>query len=184
MNRVTLYHCNDVNRCIKFIEDDSYLIESMEDGIWLGNGMYFWDNKYNAKYWLDEKKKENTSLQYKIIKALVCIDRCLDLTDEDVLDELYQVWKEECETIFDYDCSQSNELGFILNRLFGREFGDDFSSEYDIIKVSGKYTKEHIIFEQNTRKNRKKSFKIRPTNTTKIIYNVKNKKCILSREEI
>ena len=39
-----LYHCNDSTRCQKFLQDHTYVIESQEDGIWLGSGMYFWDN--------------------------------------------------------------------------------------------------------------------------------------------
>lgn len=52
-----LYHCNDKTRCQKFLDNKKFMIESKEDGIWLGNGMYFWDNLSNAKFWYRKNNK-------------------------------------------------------------------------------------------------------------------------------
>lgn len=56
---IKVYHCNDKQRCEKFLKEDNYLIWSEEDGIWLGSGMYFWDNLSNAKYWKGEKNEKH-----------------------------------------------------------------------------------------------------------------------------
>ena len=183
MNQLTLYHCNDRERCKQFVKNGIDLIESREDGIWLGNGMYFWENLSNAKYWHQEKKKRNEMQQYLILKCLVCLDCCLDLTDGDVIDEIYKIWNVACQDVFGFKDSPTNELGFIINRLFSDEFGDDFSSKYDIIKVLGQYVVEHDIFKNNKKKNKNLN-KIRPTNAVKVIYSAKRKSCILSREVI
>ena len=53
-----LYHCNDLERCKKFVSDKNYMINSEEDGNWLGRGMYFWDNPSNYKYWLKVKQRK------------------------------------------------------------------------------------------------------------------------------
>lgn len=184
MNQLTLYHCNDKERCNQFLKHEMDLIESKEDGIWLGNGMYFWENLANAKYWRDQKEKKSRRLQYLIIKCLVCIDCCLDLTNQDVIDEVYEIWKEACQYVFGCSFSLNHEFGFILNRLFSDEFGCDFSSKYDIVKVLGQYGKEHPMFENNKEKNKNNLSKIRPTSAVKVIYSVKRKSCILSREVI
>lgn len=52
-----LYHCNKQEECLKFLNKQDYLISSQEDGIWLGKGMYFWDNISNARFWKREKLK-------------------------------------------------------------------------------------------------------------------------------
>ena len=48
-SNLVLYHCNDEKRCSRFVNSDKYMIVSHEDGSWLGQGMYFWDNLGNAK---------------------------------------------------------------------------------------------------------------------------------------
>ena len=67
---IIVYHCNDIERCDIFLEKKDYMIESKEDGIWLGEGMYFWDNYSNANYWLHEKERKDTQdKQFSIIKG-------------------------------------------------------------------------------------------------------------------
>ena len=50
------YHANESERCRPFLQNKINLIVSI-DREYLGNGMYFWDNKSNAKYWYFEKKE-------------------------------------------------------------------------------------------------------------------------------
>ena len=52
------YHCNDLERTKKFVENKE-LIMTQEDGYWLGKGMYFWDNLSNAHYWKKEKERKD-----------------------------------------------------------------------------------------------------------------------------
>ena len=45
--KVILFHSNESDKCKAFINNDVSLITSKngKDDIWLGDGMYFWDNK-------------------------------------------------------------------------------------------------------------------------------------------
>lgn len=70
-----LYHCNDSTRCQKFLQDHTYVIESQEDGIWLGSGMYFWDNATNANYWLKQKSRKQPEEKFEIVIAHVYMDQ-------------------------------------------------------------------------------------------------------------
>ena len=70
-----LYHCNDSTRCQKFLQDHTYVIESQEDGIWLGSGMYFWDNATNANYWLKQKSRKQPKEKFEIVIAHVYMDQ-------------------------------------------------------------------------------------------------------------
>ena len=73
---IIVYHCNDIERCDIFLEKKDYMIESKEDGIWLGEGMYFWDNYSNANYWLHEKERKDTQdKQFSIIKGNAIISK-------------------------------------------------------------------------------------------------------------
>lgn len=58
---IKLFHCNDRERVVKFVNDYNYLILSKhkDDENWLGDGMYFWDNYGNSIYWKKEKVKHN-----------------------------------------------------------------------------------------------------------------------------
>lgn len=69
------YHCNDSTRCQKFLQDHTYVIESQEDGIWLGSGMYFWDNATNANYWLKQKSRKQPEEKFEIVIAHVYMDQ-------------------------------------------------------------------------------------------------------------
>ena len=85
-----LYHCNDKTRCQKFLDNKKFMIESKEDGIWLGNGMYFWDNLSNAKFWYRKKQQKHDELL--IVQSNVYTDFLLDLTDLDVCNKMEQLW--------------------------------------------------------------------------------------------
>ena len=51
--KVILFHSNESDKCKAFINNDVSLITSKngKDDIWLGDGMYFWDNKGNVDWW-------------------------------------------------------------------------------------------------------------------------------------
>ncbi|MDM0558397.1 hypothetical protein QTH42_15620 [Clostridium perfringens] len=129
------YHVNDEYRCRRFVEDSNYIIES-DDTWWLGKGMYFWDNKGNANYWLAEKKRKNSNEKYIRTKSNLYIDEdiLLDLTDDEVLNLLMQLWKEYCKR---EKCKIKQPLGVRLDKLF--DFFDEELSELKVIKGTGYY---------------------------------------------
>lgn len=176
-----LYHCNDAFRCNKFINDASYLILSVEDGKWLGTGMYFWDNVGNAHYWKREKvrKSQNDSLNghtlYSIVQAGVYTDAMLDLTDIEVCEKVELIWEEYMKSI--NSSEKYVPLGAKLNTLF--ECFGFFQSNYSVVKVIGKYPlhSENHLFSYRLNRNNPEPF-----TAAKCIYNVKSADVIAERK--
>ncbi len=168
-----LYHCNDEKRCLQFLDLDTYMILSAEDGKWLGSGMYFWDNLGNAEYWKKEKRRKEPDKKYMIVKARVSLEEVLDLTDLEVCKELNIVWQKYKDVLG--ICSEP-ELGKKLNLLY--KSVPNFSNYYKVIKVLGRYVNTPLNeFVKYTPKSRK----VEPILSAKIIYNVKNSDAILER---
>lgn len=172
-----LYHCNDKTRCQKFLDNKKFMIESKEDGIWLGNGMYFWDNLSNAKFWYRKKQQKHDELL--IVQSNVYTDFLLDLTDLDVCNKMEQLWnkvyKENEIKIPKYKIT----LGVKLNYLY--DYYDMFKDVYQVIKVIGKYKKtpQNSFYKYDL-----DSRRAEPTTAIKCIYNVKNVDAIATREKV
>ncbi|WP_051196022.1 hypothetical protein [Clostridium paraputrificum] len=128
------YHVNDKERCLKFISDKSYIIIS-DDRCWLGKGMYFWDNESNAIYWKKEKDRKNPGVENIIVNSNIYINDeiLLDLTDEDVVNDLNDLWKAYCEKSGE---KMNQPLGLKLDKLF--DFFDELN-ELKVIKCIGDY---------------------------------------------
>ncbi len=174
---IVLYHCNDEKRCQRFLKSDTYMIISPEDGDWLGQGMYFWDNLGNAKYWEYNKQRKAPDVKHLIIKARVSLENVLDLTDIEVcksLDNLWNSLQAKYKGKPNYD--PKPRLGKKLNILY-KSF-PDFIENYKVIKVLGKYinTPPNGFIEYSPKEER-----IEPILSAKVIYNVKRKEAILER---
>lgn len=174
-SRAILYHSNKEIECEKFIKTSDYLIISnnSKDDIWLGTGMYFWDNQGNAKWWNKKQKNRNPNEKYMIVAANAVIDRVLDLTDYEVYNQMEQIWKALCKRAkLDPEKPLGNKLNYMFRVL-------DLDQQYDVIKVYGKYngTPNDGFFSFDV-----KSMKSEPTIAVKCIYSVKNSKCIIEKE--
>lgn len=173
--KAILYHSNEESKCKEFLSNDGFLIVSNNryDDIWLGSGMYFWDNLGNAKWWKSKQMQRNGSKIYTIVATNVVLERLLDLTDIDITEKFNELWNEVCEKIGE---TGNFGLGKKLNCLF-----DILALEktYDIIKVFGKYnrtTNEGFIrFDYGSKKPE-------PTLATKCIYSIRNADCIVEKE--
>ena len=55
--QVFMYHCGIKCKVDQFKKDNSKMLISNEDGIWLGSGMYL-DNQSNLEYWKNVKTKK------------------------------------------------------------------------------------------------------------------------------
>lgn len=132
-----LYHCNDKTRCQKFLDNKKFMIESKEDGIWLGNGMYFWDNLSNAKFWYRKKQQKHDELL--IVQSNVYTDFLLDLTDLDVCNKMEQLWNKVYKENEIKIPKDKITLGVKLNYLY--DYYNMFKDVYQVIKVIGKYKK-------------------------------------------
>lgn len=180
MGHTDLFHCNDQNRCNQFLEKGQ-MIYSTEDGHWLGSGMYFWDSLANALFWKKEKDRKDPENTHIIVKSCVSLERCLDLTDDEMVKNVYETWEDLSEKIKSKCEEEKKHLGVILNYLFDDKAfaGLPISREFSIIKTIGEYERfEDPLFFYNTRK------LPRPTNKHRIIYNVKNEDCILFSREV
>ena len=127
-----LYHCNDSTRCQKFLQDHTYVIESQEDGIWLGSGMYFWDNATNANYWLKQKSSKQPEEKFEIVIAHVYMDHMLDLTDIDICKNIETLWKTYKQKS-GLDTPDNETLGYKLNTLY--DYFPSFKEMYHVIKI-------------------------------------------------
>jgi len=182
--RIVGYHGNKKSKCLAFIK--SGVLISCDDSKWLGRGMYFWDNKSNADYWLKEKIRK-TELDCMedgaIIQALIDCDEMLDLTDQSVVEELNNVWVllRVRDKKFSYDAELGYKLNYILERI------EDFSS-ISVIKGIGDYRDYYrrkgddffILKDSRIIEDVKVLYCVRCSNAIieKIMEEVQNEKCI------
>lgn len=167
------YHVNDMERCSKFIEDNEYMIDS-NDTEWLGYGMYFWDNRANADYWVTQKKRKDNIDEISMVSSNIFIDKILDLTDIDQIKVFEKLWNEYCEK---EKCSKKQPLGVKLDRLF--DYFDILREGIKVIKVYGRYYKTpYIKFIPYDRKSKE----CEPIYHVKCIYLVKDNKYIVNRK--
>lgn len=171
-----LYHCNDLYRCNNFVNYKGFMIVSKEEGKWLGNGMYFWDNISNAMFWKEKKLRDNPYVSHSIIIANVFLDKLLDLTDLDVCTKMGVLWNTYVEKT-GIDKLENHELGFKLNILF-KTF-DIVNERYNVIKVYGKYnhTPDNKFWTYDLTRNY-----VEPISSVKCIYNVKSEDAIGEKE--
>ena len=54
--------------------------------------MYFWDNLSNARYWKNEKLRKKETTDIKIIKGTIFLEKMLDLTDEETVRYINDIW--------------------------------------------------------------------------------------------
>lgn len=172
-----LYHCNDKTRCQKFLDNKKFMIESKENGIWLGNGMYFWDNLSNAKFWYRKKQQKHNELL--IVQSNVYTDFLLDLTDLDVCNKMEQLWNKVYKENEIKIPKDKITLGVKLN--YSYDYYDMFKDVYQVIKVIGKYKKtpQNSFYKYDL-----DSRRAEPTTAIKCIYNVKNVDAIATREKV
>ncbi|WP_180542255.1 hypothetical protein [Staphylococcus haemolyticus] len=133
--RITGYHSNMESKIIKFQNKELPLLESLEDGYWLGKGMYFWDNYGNAQYW---QRKVNGR---KIVKVILSLENLLDLTDKNHLRKLKKSFswlkKKGSRSIDFAKLDDEYELGLVINTIFKES--DKFSEWFHIVKCHGLY---------------------------------------------
>ena len=135
---MTGYHANDRERCERFINEKSYIIDSAEDTDYLGRGMYFWDNMSQAEWWLKTKKKD------AIVSAELNLDCVLDLTQKEIADQMAELYKMIPEAfiqkyIIVYGCLDEL-LGIRLNILF--ESFAELKSNFNVVKAQRSYPRK------------------------------------------
>jgi len=170
------YHVNDKERCYKFIEEREYLISS-KDKHWLGDGMYFWDNKSSAKYWLKEKRRKESNKEHIAISANISIheENLLDVSDEETENILELLWNEFCKKT---DCSKSKPLGIKINNLIS--YFEELR-EIKVIRGIGDYDKYTAIGEKRRFVNPYKNIKPKIRGRLRVIYCVRDFNLVSNR---
>lgn len=169
-----LYHCNTrENICNAVLTKDYSALKSNNDRFWVGNGIYFWDNLSNAKYWKREKERKNNSdIEFCIGSGMVKLDNLFDLTDSDIRKDLEKVF----ESYYEVNPKlEERDFGEKMNFYMNEE--PTIKDKYDVIKVHGNYPR------QNTKLYRYDQFKVGLTPQVKTIYNVINDSAILEFKE-
>ena len=120
---MTGYHANDSARCTRFIGDSDYLIIDADDTDFLGSGMYFWEHKSRAEWWLAEKHKE------AIVSAELDLSGVLDLTDDVKLNYVGKIAGKFASAMKERGI-KPNQVGLKLEYLFEREkfFAKNYTS--------------------------------------------------------
>lgn len=170
---IKVYHCNDKDRVREYIKEDK-IIDSMEDGYWLGNGMYFWDTQSNAEYWRKEKIRKNNQKEYLIVSSFLKFsdDEILDLTDLNTQRKVENLWD---KIALKEKYSKNPPLGKKLNMIY------KIMPFFEVIKVIGVYPKtpKTELFSQP-----KRSDSPHADNKNKVIYSVKTHKCLFEKKVI
>jgi len=52
-----------------------------KDDIWLGDGMYFWDNKGNVDWWNNKQRNRKTNETFSIVRVNVNADNIGYISD-------------------------------------------------------------------------------------------------------
>ncbi len=91
MTSIEGYHVNTEEKCKQFLNKEIPWIVSADEE-YLGAGMYFWDNKANAKYWYNERRRKHPHNSFMAVSCNFSLERLLDLTDEDILCVVNKTW--------------------------------------------------------------------------------------------
>lgn len=86
------YHVNSKEKCQDFLNKNISWIVSA-DKEYLGKGMYFWDNKANAKYWFIQRRKKLSNSEFMVVSCNLSLDYLLDLTDIDIVTKMDRLWR-------------------------------------------------------------------------------------------
>ena len=164
-SNVDVYHANDRLKVENFLKTNELIIS--KDTNWLGSGMYFWDNLSNAKYWKNEKLRKNETIDIKIIKGKIFLEKLLDLTDEETVKKIDKTW--------DIISKDSEIKKMEIKKIeLGRKL--DIIFDYNVIKCLGNYRK-------NLMRNLDLFSESNLILSNKIIYSVKENSC-MSKFEI
>ena len=171
---IDVYHTNDRLKVKNFLKTNELIIS--KDTNWLGKGMYFWDNLSNAKYWKNEKLRKRETTDIKIIKGKIFLEKLLDLTDEETVKYIDDIWSfiskfSEIQKIKIEKAELGRKLDVIFDFYKNIPGKESKILDYNVIKCLGSYRKNlmgslDLFSESNL------------TLSNKVIYSVKENICI------
>ena len=148
--RLIGYHCNYKNRLANFIEKNELCIS--KDTHYLGDGMYFWDNRHDLEFW--ESRKKSEAKQNGVQEPILCVtariqyntDQLIDLTIKEEFEKLIKIKNIINQAHKNKVNSFENfALGEVINKLFSSSNAliDAYLSNIKVMKVNLRY--ENII---------------------------------------
>lgn len=155
--KTTLYHVNTIAKVDYVLKEEKLLIsEHKSDNKYAGYGMYFWDNRGNADYWLGEK------LSYEDKENLCLLVVSVEYENGNLLDLMDSLQEKEYARILD----SLNKSGKFKGSTLGEKV--DFLCEqlgFKIVRFGSYYPKtpQTALLKRS-----------RVTNRTKVIYCIKN----------
>lgn len=162
----------------RFINDNILLV-SYEDGYWCGTGMYFWDNKSNAYYWL-RKRKDSSTISEAILKCST--DDILDLTDKETCINLINSAKSILDKMDEEDRIKLdfNQTGAVINFVYNYYVKELGKVAFKVVKMQGLYGDPELIISIYD-----ETIKYpHPTIRAKTIYAVRENKLLNQRQEV
>lgn len=169
--RIEAFHYGVTSMVDDFITGKRPILCTIEDGIWLGNGMYFWDNKGNLAYWKRIKDKQSTTA-FSAVRVVLLLNKMLDLTSETHVEFCKKIQAElKSVGIKEFD---ERQLGKNINVLFDKSA--IFEDLFNLVRVHGLYAKREDDYLSS--KITKKTFH-KPTANVRTIYCVKSDEPII-----
>lgn len=123
------YHSNSEEKLKTFLEKKELVL--YEDSNYLGTGMYFWDNKSNARWWAKKKLRWDLKLKEVLVsQANISLESpILDMTDHDTIVMVRHLWLKYCKKTNEKELCQP--MGVILDALFASA-----NEVFKVIKVA------------------------------------------------
>ena len=97
------FHGCDIEVRDQLLNTPNVIVKSERPHVWLGHGMYFWENNYDrAMEWAEDKKKRGGIKTPAVIGAVISLGYCFDLIDSQFIKMLkiyYNLMESEYKAI-------------------------------------------------------------------------------------
>ena len=93
-NLIIGFHGCDAEVCNKLLNHPNEILKSERPYDWLGHGIYFWENNYErALLWAKDKYKRGEINKPAVIGAVLSLDYCFDLLDNQFIQMIRQSYE-------------------------------------------------------------------------------------------
>lgn len=174
-----VFHVGEKAEIEKFCNDQNYLIYHEESGKWLGNGMYFWENMYDANYWYKNLKSKYPQEEYSCTKGSLKVEEnlMLNLTNRGDV----QNFEEELRHLCSLTKKEMKDSPGANINLYYKLYYEYFSMRpFTVAKVFGQY--DSIPVDDLIYKHSKESARV--VQNIRTIYSVLEADNVCARNEV
>lgn len=139
---VGYHYCSNKKKCRDFVEKNIPITAVRSK--WLGEGMYFWDNPGNARFWKEYQESRGAPKGGLIVRAELDMDHVLDLTDPIILVALNESVGSIVQILRKKRHANNASLSDILNYHLN---SDVYRKQHEYVKVieaAGRYRKDEV----------------------------------------